>query len=167
MDYYYCSLQRMKSILVLALLSQTITVFASEKLRLSGFSPTDTPRVYTGEFFNDSEREVHFDATDAFRFEFKTDEGWKEWLHHPSNALPNWVRVSPSSKQEMMVRIPEIAFKESFTVRVVLIVIDSGDTKIVHRITSPALADTKSGANRVGAGIEPAPPTPPGMRVRT
>ena len=138
----------MKSILVLALLCQTITVFASEKLRLSGFSQTDTPRVYTGEFFNDSEREVHFDATDAFRFEFKTDEGWKQWIHHQSNALPNWVRVSPRSKQEMIVRIPDIAFEESFTVRVVLIVIDSEDTKIIHRVTSPELADTKPGANK-------------------
>jgi hypothetical protein len=27
--------------------------------------------------------------------------------------------------------------------------------------------DGMSPANRVGAGIEPAPPTPPGMRVRT
>ncbi len=47
-----------------------------------------------------------------------------------------------------MVRIPDIAFEESFTVRVVLIVIDSEDPKIIYRVTSPVLADTKPGANK-------------------
>lgn len=137
----------MKLILGMAFLFQTFALRASDDLRLSVFIPTETKEVYAGELTNNSQREVHYDSTDAFRFELKTDEGWKQWPYHPTMSLPNWVRVAPNAKQDLVVRIPREVFSQNLPARVVLIVFDSEDTKIIHRVVSPKIPQRKAEAN--------------------